>query len=278
MRDPRTSTASAMRRTRRAALLFLALTAAADVVLHPPALLQAAQDAVILATTTSTYDTGLLDALVPPFEKRSGLRVKVISVGSGQALALGKRGEADLVLAHAPAAEEKFMAEGAGVLRLRVMYNDFVVAGPPADPAAVRASRGVAEALRSLKQKGAPFVSRGDDSGTHQLEKKLWDLAGGAPSPGPGYLEAGQGMGATLRVASGKEGVHPERSRHLPRAALQPRSRSAVGRGSRAQEPLPPHGGQPPQQPGRERERGEGSGALPSVAGGARDHPRLREG
>ncbi len=160
---------------------------------------------VILTTTTSTYDTGLLDALIPPFEEHSGIKVKVISVGSGQALALGEKGEADLVLAHAPAAEEKLMAKGGGLLRRRVMYNDFVIVGPPADPARVSSAGSAARALQSIRAAGALFVSRGDDSGTHQLEKKLWEQAGARPAPAGKYLETGQGMGATLRVASEKQ-------------------------------------------------------------------------
>jgi len=159
---------------------------------------------VILATTTSTYDSGLLDALIPPFEARSGRQVKTIAVGSGKALALGERGEADIVLVHAPEAEERYMSRGAGLLRRRMMYNDFVLVGPPADPAGTRGAPTAAEALARIAASGTPFVSRGDDSGTHQLERKLWTLAPTGAPRGEAYLETGQGMGATLRVASEK--------------------------------------------------------------------------
>jgi tungstate transport system substrate-binding protein len=169
-----------------------------------PAQPSAPRTPVILATTTSTQDSGLLDVLIPPFEARTGRAVKIIAVGSGQALALGEKGEADLVLSHAPEAEEKFMAQGSGLLRRRLMYNDFILVGPAADPAGVRGSKHVAAAFEAIARSKASFVSRGDDSGTHNMEKKLWSLAGVSPAPGPAYLETGQGMGATLRVASEK--------------------------------------------------------------------------
>lgn len=159
---------------------------------------------IILATTTSTQDSGLLDALIPRFEAESGMRVKVIAVGSGQALALGERGEADLVLAHAPGAEEKFMNKGAGALRRRLMYNEYALVGPPGDPAGVRRAKEIGAALQAVARSGAGFVSRGDESGTHQTERRLWSLAGVEPRSIAGYLESGQGMGATLRVASQK--------------------------------------------------------------------------
>jgi tungstate transport system substrate-binding protein len=158
---------------------------------------------VILATTTSTYDSGLLDVLIPPFEAAGGIKVRIIAVGSGQALALGERGEADLLLVHAPEAEERFMARGAGLLRRRMMYNDFVLVGPAADPTGVRRASDLAAALRGLHGSDAVFVSRGDDSGTHEIELKLWRQAGLLPPKGH-YLETGQGMGATMRVASEK--------------------------------------------------------------------------
>jgi tungstate transport system substrate-binding protein len=159
---------------------------------------------IILATTTSTQDSGLLDALMPRFEAESGMKVKVIAVGSGHALALGERGEADLVLAHAPSAEEKFMHKGAGVLRRRLMYNEYAIVGPPGDPAGLRREKEIGAALQALARSGAGFASRGDDSGTHQTERWLWALAGIDPRTVSGYLESGQGMGATLRVASEK--------------------------------------------------------------------------
>lgn len=164
-----------------------------------------ASGVVLLATTTSTQDSGLLDELIPAFEAASGAKVKIIAVGSGQALALGERGEADLLLVHSPEAEERFMARGAGLLRRRMMYNDFVLAGPAADPAGMRRARGLPAALRALHGSQAAFVSRGDDSATHRMELTLWRQAGlSHPQERERYLETGQGMGSTLRVASEK--------------------------------------------------------------------------
>jgi len=158
---------------------------------------------VLLASTTSTQNSGLFEVLLPAFEKRSGLKVDVIAVGTGQALALGQRGDADLLFVHDPAAEEQFVKEGWGVGRRQVMYNDFILLGPPSDPAKVRGRDAVA-AFRRLAAASCPFVSRGDDSGTHRRERELWKRAGAAPS-GPSYLEVGQGMEPTLRVANEKQ-------------------------------------------------------------------------
>ena len=155
---------------------------------------------VILSTTTSTQDSGLLDVLVPMFERKSGLTVKTISVGTGQALALAARGEADVTLAHAPSLERKYVDEGKMRGRRLVMYNDFVVVGPAADPARVKGLTAV-EALRRIAEAPAPFVSRGDKSGTHTLELGLWKQAGIEPR-GSWYIESGQGMGATLGIAN----------------------------------------------------------------------------
>ena len=160
---------------------------------------------VILATTTSTQDSGLLDVLAPLFEKRTGYRLKVIAVGSGQALAMGRRGDADVILAHSPEDEERFVAEGHGVDRRLVMHNDFVIVGPPGDPAGI-AGLGPVEALRRIAQRGSLFVSRGDDSGTHRLEMRLWREAGVEPSGQGWYQQSGQGMGATLTIADQKGG------------------------------------------------------------------------
>ncbi len=160
---------------------------------------------VILATTTSTQDSGLLDVLVPMFEKRTGYRLKVIAVGSGQALAMGRRGDADVVLAHSPEDEEKFVAEGHGIDRRLVMHNDFIIVGPPDDPAGVAGLRPV-EALRRIAATGSLFISRGDDSGTHKLELRLWQQAGIDPSGQGWYQQSGQGMGATLTIAAQKRG------------------------------------------------------------------------
>jgi tungstate transport system substrate-binding protein len=156
---------------------------------------------IVLATTTSTQDTGLLDALIPPFEKQTGIRVKVIAVGTGQALALGRRGDADLLLVHAPDAEKRFMAEGYGADRRPLMFNDFVIVGPADDPAKIRGTRSPSQALARIAKAGAVFASRGDNSGTHMKEKDLWALAHVNPA-GAWYLEAGSGMAAVLRLAS----------------------------------------------------------------------------
>jgi tungstate transport system substrate-binding protein len=158
---------------------------------------------VILATTTSTQDTGLLDSLVPRFEHSCRCRVKTIAVGTGQALALGARGEADVVLVHAPSLEQQYVAQGKFVDRRLVMTNDFVVAGPPADPAGLRKARQVGDVMRRLAEGRAPFASRADSSGTNLLELKLWKEARAEPRA-PWYLQVGQGMGATLQVASQK--------------------------------------------------------------------------
>jgi tungstate transport system substrate-binding protein len=157
---------------------------------------------VILATTTSTQDSGLLDVLVPAFERASGYRVKTIAVGSGQALELGRRGEADVVLVHSPDAERKLMSSGVAGRRLLVMHNDFVIVGPAANPARIGGSS-AATAFARIAKVRAPFVSRGDDSGTNAFELKLWKAAGIEPA-GSWYQESGQGMAATLRIADEK--------------------------------------------------------------------------
>lgn len=158
-----------------------------------------------LATTTSTENSGLLAVLLPPFERQSGLRVDVIAVGTGKAIRLAERGDVDVVLVHAPEAEEAFMAAGYGVNRRAVMVNDFVILGPPADPAGIRDLRQGAEALRRIARAASPFVSRGDESGTHQREKALWQ-AGGIEPRGAWYLSIGRGMGETLMLANEKQG------------------------------------------------------------------------
>lgn len=158
---------------------------------------------VILATTTSTQDTGLLDSLVPRFERSCRCQVKTLAVGTGQALALGARGEADVVLVHAPSVELRYVEQGIFVGRRLVMTNDFVLVGPPSDPAHVKEAGGIEEALRRIAQARSPFASRGDSSGTNVFELKLWNKVGIQPR-GDWYLEVGQGMGATLRVASQK--------------------------------------------------------------------------
>lgn len=160
----------------------------------------AAPRALVLATTTSTEDTGLLEALLPRFERQTGLKVKVIAVGTGQALELGRRGDADVLMVHAPEAEKAFVAEGHGIDRRELFYNDFVLVGPAADPARVRGSRSAAAALKAIAAAGARFASRGDDSGTHKKELSLWRQAGLQPR-GRWYLSVGSGMAETLRFA-----------------------------------------------------------------------------
>lgn len=164
-----------------------------------PAAGPSAERSLILATTTSTQDSGLLDALLPAFTADTGWSVKTVAVGSGQAIELGRRGEADVLLVHSPAAEEALVAEGATGQRRLVMHNDFVLVGPASDPAGVRGA-GAVEAMTRIAGAGAVFVSRGDDSGTDAREDQLWESAGIAPA-GSWYQETGQGMGATLRIA-----------------------------------------------------------------------------
>ncbi|HZS02755.1 MAG TPA: substrate-binding domain-containing protein [Chloroflexota bacterium] len=159
---------------------------------------------VILATTTSTQDSGLLDVLIPVFESATGYQVKPIAVGTGQALALGARGEADVVLVHAPEAEQEWMAAGNGTTRLLVMHNDFVLLGPADDPAGVRGAPSAEAGFARIAQAQAPFVSRGDDSGTHKQEQAIWQKAAFDPRGQAWYQEAGQGMGATLNIANEK--------------------------------------------------------------------------
>jgi tungstate transport system substrate-binding protein len=159
---------------------------------------------IILSTTTSTQDSGLLDVLVPLFENQTGYSVKTISVGTGQALALAARGEADVSLCHAPSLEKKYVAEGKMHDRRLVMYNDFLVIGPESDPARIRGERSVVGALKTIADRGARFVSRGDKSGTHVLEQTLWKAAGITPAA-PWYIESGQGMGATLGIANDRQ-------------------------------------------------------------------------
>ena len=166
----------------------------------------AAPKSVILATTTSTQDSGLLDVLVPLFEKESGLQVKTISVGSGQAMKMGEKGEADVLLVHSLEAEKKFMADGFGTTRRLVMHNDFIIAGPSADPAKVKSAGGSADALKRIARSGALFASRGDNSGTHAKERGLWKGAGINPEGEKWYQQTGLGMGQTLNVAAEKKG------------------------------------------------------------------------
>ncbi|MHB1421429.1 MAG: ABC transporter substrate-binding protein [Bacillota bacterium] len=160
---------------------------------------------IILATTTSTQDSGLLDVLLPIFEEQSGYKVKTIAVGTGQALTMGDKGEADVMLVHAPASELESVESGVAVNRQLVMHNDFIIVGPAGDPAGIKGLKTSAEAFSKIAQAQAIFVSRGDDSGTDKKEKDLWKKAGVEPS-GKWYQESGSGMGQTLNIASEKGG------------------------------------------------------------------------
>ncbi|MCX7780762.1 MAG: extracellular solute-binding protein [Negativicutes bacterium] len=159
---------------------------------------------VILATTTSTQDSGLLDVLIPAFEKKTGYKIKTIAVGSGQAIVMGEKGEADVLLTHAPDAEKKIASAGTVVSRRLVMHNDFVIIGSKEDPAGIK-GKAAKDALAAIAGGKKLFVSRGDNSGTHQLEKKLWPLAAVKPE-GTWYQEAGAGMGQTIKIADEKKG------------------------------------------------------------------------
>src|SRR5215813_7083664 len=168
----------------------------------------ATQDSsIVVASTTSTQDSGLFDYLLPIVKQKTGVTVKVIAQGTGQALDTARRGDADVVLVHAKSAEEKFLAEGFGVKRYPVMYNDFVLIGPKSDLAGINGGKDIVAALKVIKDKGAPFISRGDRSGTHIAELNLWKLAGIdiATEKGPWYKEIGQGMGAALNTASASD-------------------------------------------------------------------------
>jgi tungstate transport system substrate-binding protein len=164
-----------------------------------------AQDkSIVVASTTSTQDSGLFGHILPLFKAKTGIDVRVIAQGTGQALDTGRRGDADVVFVHAKAAEEKFLADGFGVKRFPVMYNDFVLVGPKNDPAGIKGTKDIVAALTAVKTKSAPFISRGDKSGTHQAELALWKVAGieVEKDPGSWYKAIGQGMGAALNTAS----------------------------------------------------------------------------
>lgn len=199
------------------------------IALAAPALAQSTT--LILSTTTSTQDSGLLDVLVPMFEKKTGLTVKTISVGTGQALALAARGEADVALVHAPALEKKYLAEGRLLNRRLVMYNDFVILGPVDDPARIKGLGSAVEAMTRVGERGGRFVSRGDRSGTNLLELALWKAAGVEPR-GAWYIESGQGMGQTLGIADDRRaytisdrGTYLALSRRLGLAVLVEKDR-----------------------------------------------------
>jgi len=167
----------------------------------------AAEDSIIVQSTTSTQNSGLYDHILPMFEEETGIQVNVVAVGTGQALENGRRGDGDVLLVHAKTAEEKFVAEGYGVERYDVMYNDFVIVGPAEDPAGVKGMDDAPAALAQIAEEEAVFASRGDDSGTHKKEMSLWDVAGVNPTEASGtwYRETGSGMGATLNTGTGMD-------------------------------------------------------------------------
>lgn len=181
---------------------LVALSAAALLAFTAPAFAQ--EKSIVVSSTTSTTDSGLFGHILPLFKKKTGIDVKVVSQGTGQALDTGRRGDADVVFVHAKGQEEKFVSEGAGVKRFPVMYNDFVLVGPKSDPAGVK-GKDIVAAMKTLKEKAAPFISRGDKSGTHSAELNLWKQAGidvAGAHKGAWYKEIGQGMGAALNTAS----------------------------------------------------------------------------
>ena len=179
---------------------------AVTMLLTGASLVQAQEKTIILATTTSTQDSGLLDVLIPIFEKKTGYFVKTIAVGSGQAMTMGQKGEADVLLVHSPAAEQKFVQEGYGVNRRLVMHNDFVVLGPSDDPAKIKGMKSSPEAFKKIASTMNLFVSRGDNSGTHAKEKEIWKKAGVKYEGEKWYQEAGAGMGQTLNIGAEKKG------------------------------------------------------------------------
>jgi tungstate transport system substrate-binding protein len=185
------------------ALILLALALSFVTPLAP---IHAQPKTIILATTTSTQDSGLLDVLLPIFEKKTGYFVKTIAVGSGQAMAMGQKGEADVLLVHSPDAEKKFVADGFGVNRRLVMHNDFIVLGPADDPAKIKGGKSSVESFKKIAAAKALFASRGDNSGTHAKEKSIWKASGINPEGEKWYQQTGLGMGQTLNVAAEKKG------------------------------------------------------------------------
>jgi len=171
-----------------------------------PCLIQAQPKTIILATTTSTQDSGLLDVLLPIFEKKTTYFVKTIAVGSGQAMAMGQKGEADVLLVHSPDAEKKFISEGYGVNRRLIMHNDYIIVGPSEDPAKMKGMKSSSEAFKTIASEKALFLSRGDNSGTHSKEKAIWKAAGVNPEGEKWYQQTGLGMGQTLNVTAEKKG------------------------------------------------------------------------
>ena len=195
------SAALARRHLLKLALLSLPLLALT------PLALRADDNFIIIQSTTSTQNSGLFEHILPLFTKKTGIEVRVVAVGTGQALKNAENGDGDVVLVHSQPDEEKFVADGWGVKRYPVMYNDFIIVGPGTDPAKIAGLKQAPEALKKIAEAKAPFASRADDSGTHKAELKLWNEAGVDPkaSSGSWYLETGSGMGATLNTAVGKQ-------------------------------------------------------------------------
>jgi tungstate transport system substrate-binding protein len=181
-------------------ILFIALLCCLSLIITNHSF---ASERIRMATTTSTDNSGLLEVILPPFEKMYGVTVDVIAVGTGKAIKLGESGNVDLILVHAPAAEERFVSEGHGVNRRAVMHNDFILLGPKNDPVQIKGNKDIKEAFVKIAQSGSLFISRGDDSGTHKKEKSIWKAAGIEPE-GTWYLEAGQGMGTVIQMAHEK--------------------------------------------------------------------------
>jgi len=193
-----------MKKTRGIFTILLAIVALVIILSMTP--VQAQEKTIILATTTSTQDSGLLDVLLPVFEKKSSYFVKTIAVGSGQAMAMGQKGEADVLLVHSPAAEKKFIADGFGINRKIIMHNDYIIVGSSEDPAKIKGTKSTPEAFKKIASAAALFLSRGDNSGTHAKENDVWKAAGIKPEGQKWYQQTGLGMGQTLNVANEKKG------------------------------------------------------------------------
>ena len=183
------------------ALKKLLLTGLITLIIFPNPCL--ATERIRVATTTSTDNSGLLEVIIPPFEKMFNVKLDVIAVGTGKAIKLGESGDVDVILVHAPKAEECFLSEGYGINRRKVMHNDFILLGPASDPAGIKGITSAAQALKQISKTNSAFISRGDDSGTHKKEQEIWDKANILPK-GKWYLEAGQGMGTVLQMAHEK--------------------------------------------------------------------------
>jgi tungstate transport system substrate-binding protein len=193
-----------MKKTKHMFIILLATVVLLPLLTITP--VQAQEKTIILATTTSTQDSGLLEVLLPVFEKKTSYFVKTIAVGSGQAMAMGEKGEADVLLVHSPAAEKKFVSEGFGINRKIIMHNDYIIVGPAEDPAKIKGTKSTPEAFKKISSAAALFLSRGDNSGTHAKEKDVWKAAGINAEGQKWYQQTGLGMGQTLNVANEKKG------------------------------------------------------------------------